>query len=133
MTERPGDEGAPDREQNGGFKKGHVKRGGRKKGTPNLISSDFRKAMFRAAYETGSDGEGKDGFVGYFVWLGLEHPDAYLRLWGKLAVLQRYDPPVPDEPPPTIEEINAKVRAYIGLNRRRQRRGRGGSNDACNS
>jgi hypothetical protein len=63
---------APDRareKHRGSFKKGHKKLGGRKRGTPNLIAYDLRKALLEAAYRIGYDGNGKDGCVGYFVWV----------------------------------------------------------------
>jgi hypothetical protein len=73
---------APDRarypcQRPGSFKPGHEKRGGRKKGTPNKISADTKKALLEAAYRVGSDGNGKDGIVGYFTWLGTRYPDFF--------------------------------------------------------
>jgi hypothetical protein len=56
------------------FKPGHEKQGGRKKGTPNAFSSDYKKAILEAAYRVGNDGNGKDGIVGYFRWIALRHP-----------------------------------------------------------
>jgi hypothetical protein len=49
----------------GSFKPGHKKLGGRKRGTPNVFSADFRTAIIHAAHGIGSDGNGKDGIVGY--------------------------------------------------------------------
>jgi hypothetical protein len=51
------------------FRKGHKKLGGRKRGTPNLISTDVVTAILEAAAYVGEDGRGKDGLRGYFVSL----------------------------------------------------------------
>ena len=66
----------------GSFKPGHEKQGGRKRGTPNAISSDYRKAILEAAYRVGRDGNGKDGIVGYILWLGKRHPESFIRSYG---------------------------------------------------
>jgi hypothetical protein len=73
---------APDRARDpwqrpGSFKPGHRKRGGRKKGTPNQISAETKKALLEAACRVGSDGNGTDGAVGYFTWLGKRYPDFF--------------------------------------------------------
>ena len=57
---------SPDRardwfQRSGSFEPGHKKLGGRKKGTPNLISASHKKAMREAIHRIGSDGNGKDG------------------------------------------------------------------------
>jgi hypothetical protein len=40
----------------------------------NAFSSDYKKAILEAAYRVGNDGNGKDGVVGYFSWVGECHP-----------------------------------------------------------
>jgi hypothetical protein len=50
----------------GSFKPGHAKLGGRKRGTPNLVSPNYKRAIFEAAYRIGYDGNGKDDVIGYF-------------------------------------------------------------------
>jgi hypothetical protein len=99
----------------GSFKQGHEKRGGRKRGTPNLFANDFRE-IYEAAYRIGEDGNGKNGFVGYFTWVALYHP----RIFGgvlltNLVLLELAEGDTPREPCRTIEEINDGVRDYIGL------------------
>jgi hypothetical protein len=99
----------------GGFKPGHPKLGGRKKGTPNLISTDYKKALFEAAYRVGNDGNGKDGVIGYFTWIGTRYPTFfYVELFTRLIVLEEYQPPSPAEPR-TAEELNQSIRNFIGL------------------
>ncbi len=112
--------GAPNRAQPyyarpGSFKSGHEKRGGRKRGTPNLISADYRTAIFEAAYRVGNDGNGKDGIVGYFKWVAASHPAIFSTQLGNLLPLEFAERNAPEEPPRTIEEINQSVRHYIGL------------------
>ncbi len=48
----------------GTFKPGHKKLGGRQKGTPNALSTDYKNAVIAAAYFVGRDGQGADGLVG---------------------------------------------------------------------
>jgi hypothetical protein len=112
---------APDRARDawtrpGSFKSGHAKLGGRKKGTPNLISIDYKKALFEAAYRVGNDGNGKGGVLGYLTWVGTRYQTFfYVEIWSRLSVLQQYEPPIRDEPPRTAEELNQSVRRLIGL------------------
>ncbi len=112
---------APDRaradyERPGSFKKGHTKLGGRKRGTPNLISADHKRAILEAAYRVGHDGNGKDGVVGYFQWVGERHPDIfYARLLVACLLMESAEGSTPEEPRRTIEEFNAWVREYIGI------------------
>jgi hypothetical protein len=112
---------APDRARDastrpGSFKSGHAKLGGRKKGTPNLISIDHKKALCEAAYRVGNDGNGKDGVLGYLTWVATRDPTFfYVGIWARLLVLQQYDPPIRDEPRRTAKELNQSVRRFIGL------------------
>ena len=99
----------------GSFKPCHKKRGGRKRGTPNLLSIDFKRGIFEAAYRIGLDGNGKDGIVGYFSWVAEHHPRSYGSMLANILVLEYAERDTPEEPRLTIEEINQEVRDYIGL------------------
>jgi hypothetical protein len=63
----------------GSFKPGHAKVGGRKKGTPNALSVDYKNAVLAAAYFVGRDGKGADGLVGYSRILSKEQNDKEVR------------------------------------------------------
>jgi hypothetical protein len=54
----------------GAFETGRAKRGGRKRGSRNLITPEHKAAVLEAADRVGYDGNGKDGVAGYFkyVW-----------------------------------------------------------------
>jgi hypothetical protein len=99
----------------GSFKSGHEKQGGRKRGTPNRISADYKKAMFEAAYRVGYDGNGKDGLVGYLMWVALYHTPTFAVGLNAVLPLQFAESNMPEKPPLTKEEINQRVRDYIGL------------------
>jgi len=100
----------------GSFKQGHEKRGGRKRGTPNLISADYRKAIREAAYRVGQDGNGKNGIVGYFLWVGERHPLIFWTvLYISLLPLEDAESDAPEEPRWTMEELNQSVRDDIAL------------------
>ncbi len=81
---------APDRARDswqrpGSFKPGHKKLGGRKTGTPNRISADHKQAMREAIHRIGSDGNGKDGEVGYFKWVAeCDETFFYVDVWSRL-------------------------------------------------
>jgi hypothetical protein len=59
------------------FAKGHVKRAGRKKGTPNKLTREVKDAIVGAAEELGSDGKGKGGLQGYMKFLVREEPKTF--------------------------------------------------------
>jgi hypothetical protein len=100
----------------GSFKSGHEKQGRRKRGTPNLISADYKKAILEAAYRVGQDGNGKDGVVGYFWRVGERHPGIfYPELYTSLLPLEDAESDTPEEPRQTMEELNQWFRDYIGL------------------
>jgi hypothetical protein len=100
----------------GSFKPGHKKLGGRKRGTPNLLSADYKKAILEAAYRIGYDGNGKEGILGYFLWVGERHPGIfYCLLLVNLLLLEHAEGDAPKEPRRSIEELNRRVRDYIGL------------------
>ncbi len=72
----------------GTFQKGHRKFGGRKKGTPNVITKDLKVAIVEAAHLVGSDGKGKDGLVGYLKALTAGDTRAFCSLLRALLPLQ---------------------------------------------
>jgi hypothetical protein len=112
---------APERAQpahlrTGSFKPGHEKQGGRKRGTPNAFSADYKESIFEAAFRVGRDGNGKDGILGYFLWLGERYPEIfYTKLWVNLLPLEEAESNAPEEPRRTIDEINRSVRERIEL------------------
>jgi hypothetical protein len=112
---------APDRarpadQRSGSFKQGHEKLGGRKRGTPNLLSIDYKKGIFEAAYRIGRDGNGQNGIVGYFSWIAERHRRIFCSvLLINILVLEYAEGDTPEEPRYSIEEINQEVRDYIGL------------------
>jgi hypothetical protein len=63
-----------------GRPKGTPKTGGRKKGTPNKISSALKEAILEAAEQAG----GEDGIVGYLVVQAHANPVAFMSLLGKV-------------------------------------------------
>ena len=63
-----------------GRPKGTPKTGGRKKGTPNKISSALKDAILEAAEQAG----GEDGIVGYLVAQAHANPTAFMSLLGKV-------------------------------------------------
>ncbi len=108
----------------GSFKQGHAKLGGRKRGTPNLFSIDYRKAILEAADRIGQDGNGKNGVFGYFMWVGERHPGIfYTVLFVSLLPLQNAESETPEEPRSTTEEIDQSFGEYIGLTRKNRTTG----------
>jgi hypothetical protein len=105
----------PDDARPGSFKSGHEKRGGRVRGTPNPLSADDKKALLEAAYRVGYDGNGEDGVVGYLKWIALYHTATFLAGLGAILPLEFAETNMPEKPPPTMEEMNQRVRDHIGL------------------
>jgi hypothetical protein len=79
----------------GTFQNGHRKFGGRKKGTPNVVTKDLKIAIIEAPARLGSDGKGKDGLVGYLMVLAAEDTRTYGALLRALLPLQTA--PKPDD------------------------------------
>jgi hypothetical protein len=103
----------------GSFNQGHEKRGGRKRGTPNLFSIDYKKPILEAAYRIGRDGNGKDGVVGYLSWVAEYHPRIFCStLYMHLLAPGNAESDVSEEPRRTVEESIQSVRDYIGLTTR---------------
>ena len=105
----------PDYARPGSFEPGQQKRGGRKRGTPNIFSNDYKKAIFEAAWRIGEDGNGKDGIVGYFKWIGMHHSSAYAVLLMNWLTLELAGAIPPEQPHRTKEELDQSIRDYIGL------------------
>ena len=98
------------------FKSGHEKRGGRKRGTPNVFSIDYKKAILEAAYRVGNDGNGKDGLVGYFSWVALRHTEVFCTvLLANLLAFEFAGGDTSEKPRRTREERDQWFRDYIGL------------------
>jgi hypothetical protein len=113
------DEARGAQERSGSFKKDHAKLGGRKRGTPNLLSPDYKKLLLEAAHRIGSDGDGKNGVVGYFRWVARYHPRVYAKqLLGRLVDLDNNLGEMPNEPSRTTEELDRSFYAYVGLSSR---------------
>jgi hypothetical protein len=69
------------------FKKGEH-RIGRAKGTPNKTTTLLKDAIIEASVRLGRDGKGKDGTVGYLMWLGRNEPAVYGRMLEKILPMQ---------------------------------------------
>lgn len=72
----------------GSFKPGHKPAGTRKRGVANKITRDLKEGIIDAAVAIGSDGNGKDGLVGYLTMLARKHPKYFAPLLGRLMPLQ---------------------------------------------
>ena len=108
----------------GSFKAGHEKRGGRKRGTPNIFSHDYKMAILEAAYRIGQDGNGKNGVAGYFLWLGGRHPGIfYTVLLVGLLQLELAESATPEEPRRTTEGMDELVRNYIKVRGKNRMKG----------
>ncbi len=70
------------------FGKGHAKMGGRKRGTPNVVTRELKTAILRAAYRLGSDGRGKDGVVGYLTRIAKNDIKTFVMLLRAVLPLQ---------------------------------------------
>jgi len=104
-------------QRSGSFKPGHESRGRRKKGTPNKISRATKQTLLEVADCVGSDGNGKDGVVGYFTWLAKYHPKVFLAQLGRLLVYETPQNCVADiasDTPPAFE-LNETLRKSIEL------------------
>jgi hypothetical protein len=70
------------------FKKGRKKTGGRKAGVPNKTTRFLREAIILAAEAVGSDGNGKDGLVGYLMKVANKNTAGFCSLLGRVMPLQ---------------------------------------------
>jgi hypothetical protein len=90
--------------------------GGRKRGTPNVFSNGYKKAIIEAAWRIGEDGNGKDGIVGFFRWVAVYHPTVFIGpMASNILLLEIAERNTPEEPHRTTEEIDQWIRSYIGL------------------
>ena len=88
MTNRLSHGSAPGRardalQRSGCFKKGHKKLGGRKRGTPNVMTREY-KEVIKEANQLGSDQKGKDGLVRHLTLVALNDPKTLCKLLGAL-------------------------------------------------
>lgn len=97
----------------GSFKLGRTKRGGRRRGTPNAYTADYKKAVLEAAHRIGYDGNGKDGVAGYLMWVAVRYPRAFALLLDAVLSLEALETAMTVEPLPTVEQINERVRGCI--------------------
>jgi hypothetical protein len=72
-----------------GRPKGTPKTGGRKRGTPNKISSALKEAILEAAKLAGHrlDSKSKDGLVSYLTAMAVQEPASFCSLLGKLLAM----------------------------------------------
>lgn len=99
----------------GTFQPRHPKFGGRKKGTPNALSAEYKEAILEAAYRIGSDLNGKDGVVGYLRWLATQRTDAYTFLLQHAVLLEARGSSPFDAADFSAEELGKPVKQHIGL------------------
>ena len=96
------------------FKPGHNKRGGRKRGTPNAFSADFKKALVEAADRIGMYGNGEQGLIGYLRWVARYHPRTFMRGLTSVLRWEFLQGDLAEEPRRTLAEINEQIREDIG-------------------
>jgi hypothetical protein len=76
------------RDKKGKFAKGYKTTARRAKGQANRITVRIKEALTESLARSGADGKGKDGAIGYFVWLSRKEPSVYGALIGKILPLQ---------------------------------------------
>jgi hypothetical protein len=97
-----------------GFKRGHPKLGGRKRGTPNRIKMPDLRKMLKAAHLVGSDLNGKDGLIGYFKWVALSDPLAFLKLAPGMIDMEAGPQAFVARPPRTAEQLLREIEEFLG-------------------
>jgi len=112
----PGRQGSADHR----FKPGHDKLGGRKRGTPNKFSADYRKAILEAAFRIGMGGNGEDGLIGYFRWLARYHAPTFMMMLARLLPWEYRQGETPVPAARTPREINESIRLRYGLDKNRR-------------
>lgn len=70
------------------FEKGREKTGGREKGVKNRTTVLLKEAIMQAAEREGSNGEGKEGVIGFLRKLSRREPAVFGRLMEKLLPYQ---------------------------------------------
>ena len=96
----------------GSFKKGHKKRGGRQRGTPNKFSAEYKKHILEAANRVGMDANGTLGIVGYFRWIARRHPRILGGLLGSVMELQELEIGQPQQPRRTVEQLDEVAASF---------------------
>jgi hypothetical protein len=66
------------------FQKGHVRIGGRVKGTPNKATGAMREIMKLVAASVGEDGKGKNGYAGWLRKICKKHDVIFFLTMAKL-------------------------------------------------
>lgn len=61
---------------------------GRPRGSVNKTTAMLKEAILGAATNTGSDGKGRDGLMGYCAFLAVSEPKAFAGLLGKVLPMQ---------------------------------------------
>ena len=103
----------------GSFKKGHKKRGGRQRGTPNKFTAEYKRDILEAAHRIGEDANGTLGVVGYLSWVAGRYPRIFCGLHGSMLELQELEIGLPQREPPTVEEFDEAVRGAYWARRPR--------------
>ncbi len=85
--------------------------GGRKRGIPNRTTSVLKTAILKAAEAVGSDGNGRDGLVGYLQMIAEKHPKEMVHLLSRILPLQVSADP--DMPATVVFRSAADVRLEI--------------------
>ena len=102
-------------QRSGSFEPGHKKRGGRKKGSRNVISPEHKRALLEAAHRVGSDGNGRGGIVGYFTWVRKRDLTFfYVDLWSRQLELQIHEEAMIAEAPGTTNESSRAKLQRLG-------------------
>jgi hypothetical protein len=83
---------------------------GRPKGSMNRFSRDLREDIVEAMERVGSDGKGKDGRVGYLMWLSRAEPKSYTILIRGITPAQ-IQATMTLKPMLTLDEALAEMRA----------------------
>jgi hypothetical protein len=101
------------RPRNGSFERGHAKRGGRKRGTPNAFSKEDKSAIIEAADRVGYDLNGKDGIFGYLRWLAECHTKVFVKIF--LIRILKAAPGALVPKSESATELNQAARAFLGM------------------
>jgi len=105
--------GRPVSQRPGTFKPGHQKFGGRKKGTPNALSAMDKSDLIEAMYRIGSDLNGKDGALGYFMWLATQRRLAFAFLLEHVTLIEICGGRPLEETEASAEELSESIKQYI--------------------
>jgi hypothetical protein len=72
----------------GSFARGHMKMGGRRPGSPNVMTRELKVAIITAAQRLGSDLKGTDGVVGYLTRIAKDDIKTFTMLLRAVLPLQ---------------------------------------------